>query len=99
MEGRVLRAEQYLHRVQPIPGKARYEHFQALESLADSCEIIATRYNDVRARTNVVDKVLKNYTAAWEKHGGFLQGNKFVHSWYMVKQQRIVPGNIGTTAW
>ncbi|CAK1360493.1 unnamed protein product [Cercospora beticola] len=61
--------------------------------------IIAMRYNDVRAGTNVVDKVLKNYTAAWEEHGGFLQGNKFVHSWYMVKQERIVPGNIGTTAW
>ncbi|GIZ45999.1 hypothetical protein CKM354_000914200 [Cercospora kikuchii] len=61
--------------------------------------IIAMRYNDVRIGTNVVEKVLKNYTAAWEKHGGFLQGNKFVHSWYMVKQERIVPGNIGTTAW
>jgi hypothetical protein len=57
------------------------------------------RYNDIRDGTAVVDKVLKNYNAAWEKQGGFLQDDKFVISWYMIKQDRIVPGGIAMTAW
>lgn len=47
----------------------------------------------------MADKVLKNYTAAWDKEGGFLQDDKFVINWYMVKQDRIVPGGVGITAW
>jgi hypothetical protein len=57
------------------------------------------RYNDIRDGTAVADKVLKNYTAAWDKEGGFLQDDKFIINWYMVKQDRIVPGGVGITAW
>ncbi|CAG5179188.1 uncharacterized protein ALTATR162_LOCUS9077 [Alternaria atra] len=61
--------------------------------------IIAMRYNDIRDKTAVVDKVLKDYIAAWGKDGGYLQDDKFFINWYMVKQDRIVPGGIAITAW
>jgi hypothetical protein len=68
-------------------------------TLAYNFQIIAMRYNDIRDETAIVDKVLKNYIAAWEKDGGYLQDDKFFINWYMVKQDRIVPGGIAITAW
>lgn len=57
------------------------------------------RYNDIRKGTSIVDDVLEKYCAAWGGKNGFVQNDKHIVHWYMVKQGRIVPGGVGTSAW
>lgn len=61
--------------------------------------IIAMRYNDIRKGTSIVDDVLEKYCAAWGGKNGFVQNDKHIVNWYMVKQGRIVPGGVGSSAW
>ena len=57
------------------------------------------RYNDVRDGTNIVEEVLKKYTAAW-KSKGMIQENGLFVNWYSPNQDKVqeAPG-IGFTAW
>ncbi|KAJ7238510.1 hypothetical protein B0H12DRAFT_1137398 [Mycena haematopus] len=62
--------------------------------------LIAMRYNDVRAGTNIVEGVLEKYTAAWKSKEGFLQGDGlFVQMYQVRRNERIPERGVGFTAW
>ncbi|KAJ7511830.1 hypothetical protein B0H11DRAFT_1953193 [Mycena galericulata] len=62
--------------------------------------LIAMRYNDVRAGSNVVGPALEKYTAAWKSKQGFQQRDGLFADWYRVNQDSVVPAiSLGFTAW
>lgn len=62
--------------------------------------IIATRYNDVRKGTNILDGVLSNYKKAWESRGGFVSENGLFRRWYALKQDKVfVSQQLDHSAW
>ncbi|KAF8204195.1 hypothetical protein K438DRAFT_1932285 [Mycena galopus ATCC 62051] len=62
--------------------------------------LIAMRYNGVRDGTNLVDGVLKKYTAAWESKKGFMQDDGLFVQMYKVRRDELIPERgIGFTAW
>lgn len=61
--------------------------------------LIATRYNDVRNGTKVIDDVLPKYKAAWAKQG-MVSDNGLFRRCYLTKQDMVVVSDeIGHTAW
>lgn len=61
--------------------------------------LIAMRYNDARDGTNIVDDVLRKYSAAW-KAKGMIQENGLFVDWYAPNQDRVKEApSIAFTAW
>ncbi|KAL8837436.1 MAG: hypothetical protein Q9170_002520 [Blastenia crenularia] len=62
--------------------------------------IIATRYNDIRNGTNIVEDVLAKYKQAWESRGGMVSENGLFRRWYAVRQDRVlVSQQLAHSAW
>jgi hypothetical protein len=62
-------------------------------------QLIAMRYNDVRDGTNIVEDVLKKYTAAWKEKGMVQEDGLFV-DFYSPNQDKVAKAQrIGFTAW
>ncbi|KAL8951149.1 MAG: hypothetical protein Q9222_002856 [Ikaeria aurantiellina] len=61
--------------------------------------IIASRYNDVRNNTHVVDDVLTKYKKAWAQRG-MISENGLFRKWYQVNQDNVSDGQeISHSAW
>jgi hypothetical protein len=61
--------------------------------------LIATRYNDIRNGTKIIDDVLPKYKAAWAEKG-MVSENGLFRRFYLTKQDRVVVSDqIGHTAW
>ncbi|KAJ5555594.1 hypothetical protein N7535_008029 [Penicillium sp. DV-2018c] len=61
--------------------------------------MIATRYNDVRNGTRIVDDVLEKYKAAWADKG-FIGENGLFRRLYATKQKKTVDADdLGHSAW
>ncbi|KAL7924357.1 hypothetical protein ACQKWADRAFT_319456 [Trichoderma austrokoningii] len=61
--------------------------------------IIAMRYNDARDGTDVSERVLEKYKAAWDEKGMVDSSGLYV-DWYFLRQDRtLAPSNVGWTAW
>lgn len=57
------------------------------------------RYNDARDGTDVSERVLEKYKAAWNEKGMVDPSGLYV-DWYFLRQDRtLAPRNIGWTAW
>jgi Linalool dehydratase/isomerase len=62
--------------------------------------LIAMRYNDVRNGTSVVEPVLEKYMATCEKRGMFDEQLGQIVCFWLVEQQKIVPGgSVWTSAY
>ncbi|KAL8707159.1 MAG: hypothetical protein Q9220_007771 [cf. Caloplaca sp. 1 TL-2023] len=62
-------------------------------------QIIASRYNDIRNNTHIVDNVLAGYKKAWAKRG-MISENGLFRKWYQVNQNNVKDGQeISHSAW
>lgn len=57
------------------------------------------RYNDARDGTDVSERVLEKYKAAWDEKGMVDPSGLYV-DWYFLRQNRtLAPSTVGWTAW
>ena len=62
--------------------------YNTVTAATNLAQMIATRYNDVRKGTHIIDEVLANYKQAWAKHG-FLSKDGLFRKYYSVRQNKI----------